>query len=260
MADLKGKSLLGLAGATKEEIELILRSARRMKDIVNSADKKAPLLHGKSIVNMFWEPSTRTRGSFELAAKYLDASVINFTPRGSSVVKGESFRDTLLTVTAMGADAIVMRHKQEGSASLADTYVAPIIINAGDGAHEHPTQALLDLYTIIEVKGHVDGLKAVIVGADVVNVLRIQKERQGIGFFPSEGEYRSLYGMDRKRLQAAKKDVLVIHPGPMNRGLEIEPDVCYGERSAVQEQVNNGVCIRMAVLTIIGGDESGITR
>lgn len=314
VADLKGKSLLGLAGATKEEIELILRSARRMKDIVNSADKKAPLLHGKSIVNMFWEPSTRTRGSFELAAKYLDASVINFTPRGSSVVKGESFRDTLLTVTAMGADAIVMRHKQEGSASLADTYVAPIIINAGDGAHEHPTQALLDLYTIIEVKGHVDGLKAVIVGdidhsrvarsdiyglkklgadvhlvgprtllqpelakmgvtlhydldealdgADVVNVLRIQKERQGIGFFPSEGEYRSLYGMDRKRLQAAKKDVLVIHPGPMNRGLEIEPDVCYGEWSAVQEQVKNGVCIRMAVLylTIIGGDESGITR
>lgn len=311
---LKGKSLLGLQGVAKENIELILHTARKMKNVVNSDNKKLPLLRGKAVVNMFLEPSTRTRGSFELAAKYLDANVINFTPSGSSLVKGESFRDTLLTVTAMGVDAIVIRHKQEGAPALADTYADPIIVNAGDGAHEHPTQALLDLYTMMEVKGHIDGLKVVIVGdidhsrvarsniyglhslgadvhlvgprtlvqpemeamgvklhynldealdgADVVNILRIQKERQGVGFFPSEGEYRTLYGINRKRLTRAKKDVLILHPGPMNRGLEIEPDAAYWTQSSIQEQVKNGVSVRMAVLylTIIGGDDSGITR
>ena len=164
MASIQGKSLLGLQGVPKEEIELILRVAKKMKAVVNSGDKKLSLLKGKSVVNMFWEPSTRTRGSFEMAAKYLGADVINFTPRGSSIQKGESFRDTLLTVTAMGVDAIVMRQKQEGSPWFARRCVDPIIINAGDGAHEHPTQGLLDLFTIQEAKGRIDGLKVVIVG------------------------------------------------------------------------------------------------
>ena len=215
----------------------------------------------------------------------------------------------------MGVDAIVMRQKQEGSPWFADKCVPPLIINAGDGAHEHPTQGLLDLFTIQENKGHIDGLKVVIVGdidhgrvarsdiyglktmgadvhlvgprtllqpeladmgvtihydldeaikdADVINVLRIQKERQGIGFFPSAGEYNSLFGIDKKRLELAKKDVLILHPGPMNRGIEIEPDTCYNpDHSAIQEQVKNGVSVRMAVLylTIIGGDDVDTTR
>ena len=249
-----------------------------------------------------------------MAAKYLGADVINFTPRGSSIQKGESFRDTLLTVTAMGVDAIVMRQKQEGSPWFARRCVDPIIINAGDGAHEHPTQGLLDLFTIQEAKGRIEGLKVVIVGdidhgrvarsniyglqtmgadvhlvgprtllqpelesmgvtvhynleeaiqdADVINVLRIQKERQGIGFFPSAGEYNSLFGINQKRLALAKDDVLVMHPGPMNRGIEIDTDTCYSDHSAIQEQVKNGVSVRMAVLylTIIGGDDVDITR
>ena len=294
MASIQGKSLLGLQGVPKEDIEMILRVAKKMKAVVNSGDKKLSLLKGKSVCNMFWEPSTRTRGSFEMAAKYLG--------------------DTLLTVTAMGVDAIVMRQKQEGSPWFADTCVSPIIINAGDGAHAHPTQGLLDLFTITERKGHVDGLKVVIVGdidhgrvarsniyglktmgadvhlvgprtllqpelesmgvtvhynleeaikdADVINVLRIQKERQGIGFFPSAGEYNDLFGINKERLALAKKDVLVLHPGPMNRGIEIETDTCYSDHSAIQEQVKNGVSVRMAVLylTIMGGDDVDITR
>ncbi len=314
MVTLKGQSLLGLQGMPKEQIELILRVAKKMKTVVNRDDKKLPYLHGRSIVNLFWEPSTRTRGSFEMAAKYLGADTVIFIPKGSSIEKGESFRDTLLTITAMGVDAIVMRHRFEGSALLASQCVEPPIINAGDGAHEHPTQGLLDLFTIQDVKGHIDGLKVVIVGdidhsrvarsniyglktmgadvhlvgprtllspklanmgvtlhydldealegADVVNVLRIQRERQGVGFFPSTGEYAARFGINHKRLQAAKKDVLIMHPGPMNRGLEIEPDVCYWNQSQIQEQVKNGVSVRMAVLylTIIGGDDVDITR
>jgi len=314
MVSLQGQSLLGLQGMSKEQISLILRVAQKMKTVVNSGNKKLPLLTGKSIVNLFWEPSTRTRGSFEMAGKYLGADIVNFTPRGSSIVKGESFRDTLLTITAMGVDAIVMRHKQEGSPWFADKAVAPLIINAGDGAHEHPTQGLLDLFSIQERKGHIDGLKVVIVGdidhsrvarsniyglktmgadvhlvgprtllqpelaqmgvtihynldealegADVVNVLRIQKERQGIGYFPSSGEYAATFGINQDRLKRAKPDVLIMHPGPMNRGLEIELDTCYWDQSVIQEQVKNGVSVRMAVLylTIVGGDDVDITR
>ena len=314
MISIKGQSLLGLQGMPKEEIELILKVARKMKMVVNSGNKTLLLLQGKSIVDLFWEPSTRTRGSFEMAAKYLGAEVVNFTPTGSSIQKGESFRDTLLTITAMGVDAIVMRHSQEGSPWFAAQAVEPLIINAGDGAHEHPTQGLLDLFTIQESKGHFEGLKVVIVGdidhsrvarsniyglktlgadvhlvgprtllqpelaamgvslhydldealegADVVNVLRIQKERQGVGFFPSEGEYASLFGVNKERLKKAKPDVLIMHPGPMNRGLEIEPDICYWTQSQIQEQVKNGVSVRMAVLylTIKGGDDVDITR
>ena len=314
MVNIKGQSLLGLQGMPKDEIELILRVAHKMKMVVNSGNKMLPLLQGKSIVDLFWEPSTRTRSSFEMAAKYLGAEVVNLTPKGSSIEKGESFRDTLLTMTAMGVDAIVMRHRMEGSPWYADRAVEPIIINAGDGAHEHPTQGLLDLFTIQETKKKIEGLKVVIVGdidhsrvarsniyglqtlgadvhligprtllqpelaamgvsvhydldealegADVVNVLRIQKERQGVGFFPSEGEYASFFGVNHDHLKHAKPDVLIMHPGPMNRGLEIESDTCYWVQSQIQEQVKNGISVRMAVLylTIIGGHDVDITR
>ncbi len=311
---MKGESLLGLQGLPKEKIEMILRVAEKMKAVVNSEDKKIPLLRGKSVVNLFMEASTRTRSSFELAGKYLGADVINISQSGSSMTKGESWRDTLLTMTAMGVDAIVMRHREEGSPLYATKAVSPVIINAGDGAHEHPTQGLLDMYTIKERKGRLDGLKVVIVGdithsrvarsdiyglttmgaevhlagprtllqpemeamgvklhynvreaikdADVVNVLRIQKERMGVGFFPTEREYARIFGINKDVLKAAKPDVLIMHPGPMNRGLEISPDVAYWEQSAIQEQVKNGISVRMAVLylTIIGGDDVEITR
>lgn len=311
---LKGQHLLGLQGRTKEEIELILRVAKKMKEIVLSDDKKFPLLKGKSIINLFMENSTRTRSSFELAGKYLGADVINITKSGSSMAKGESFRDTLLTVSYMGTDAIVMRSPESGSPLYATKCVDPIIINAGDGAHEHPTQALLDMYTILEHKSSLEGLKVVIVGdvnhsrvarsdiygmltmgadvhlagprtlvapelekmgvtihhdvreavkdADVVNVLRIQLERINAALYPTNREYARIFGINKEVLKAAKDDVLVLHPGPMNRGLEIAPDVAYGDESAIQEQVRNGVAIRMAVLylTIVGGDGSELTN
>lgn len=307
---LKGKSLIGLQHASKEEIELILRVAKKMKKVVLSEDKKIPFLKGKSIINLFMEPSTRTRSSFELAGKYLGADVINLTPSGSSMTKGESFRDTLLTVSAMGTDAIVMRHKEEGAPLYATKAVSPVIVNAGDGAHEHPTQALLDMYSILEKKPSLEGLKVVIVGdimhsrvarsniyglkkmgadvhlagprtliqpemekmgvtlhydireavkdADVVNVLRIQLERMSSGFYPTNREYARIFGINKDVLKAAKPDVTILHPGPMNRGLEISPDVAYWDQSMIQEQVCNGVSVRMAVLylTIHGGDGS----
>lgn len=308
--NLKGRSLLGLEHVSKEEIELILRVAKKMKKVVLSDDKKIPYLKGKSIVNLFMEPSTRTRSSFELAGKYLGADVINITPSGSSMVKGESFRDTLLTVSYMGTDAIVMRHKAEGAPLYATKCVKPIIVNAGDGAHEHPTQALLDMYSILERKGSLEGLKVVIAGdimhsrvarsdiygmtkmgadihlvgprtlvypelekmgvtvhydirealegADVVNILRIQLERIHSALYPTNREYARIFGINKEVLKAAKKDVMILHPGPMNRGLEIAPDVAYSDESMIQEQVRNGVSVRMAVLylTIHGGDGS----
>lgn len=307
---LKGKSLIGLKDVSREEMELILRVAKKMKKVVTSEDKKIPYLKGKAIVNLFMESSTRTRSSFELAGKYLGADVINLTPSGSSMTKGESFRDTLLTISAMGTDAIVMRHKQEGSPLYATKAVSPIIINAGDGAHEHPTQALLDMFSILETKESIEGLKVVIVGdimhsrvarsniygllkmgaqvhlagprtlvppelakmgvtihhnvkealegADVVNVLRIQLERMSSGYYPTNREYARIFGINREILKVAKPDVTVLHPGPMNRGLEISPDVAYWDQSMIQEQVCNGVSVRMAVLylTIHGGDGS----
>ncbi len=311
---LKGKSLLGLQHVSKEEIELILNVAKKMKKILVSDNKKIPVLQGKSIVNLFMEPSTRTRSSFELAAKYLGADVVNITPSGSSMVKGESFRDTLLTMAYMGTDAIVMRHKQEGSHLYATKVVDPVIINAGDGAHEHPTQALLDMYSILEHKESLEGLKVVIVGdimhsrvarsniyglktmgadvhlagprtlvypelekmgvtvhhdvreavkdADVVNVLRIQLERIHSALYPSNAEYSKFFGINADVIKEAKKDALVFHPGPMNRGLEITSEVAYGNQSLIQEQVRNGVAIRMAVLylTILGGDGSELAN
>ena len=307
---LKGKHLLGLQNAAPEEIKLILQVAKKMKKVVLSDDKKIPYLKGKSIINLFMEPSTRTRSSFELAGKYLGADVINITPSGSSMGKGESFRDTLLTLYYMDTDAIVMRHSAEGAPLYATQAVDPIIINAGDGAHEHPTQALLDMYSILEKKESLEGLKIVIVGdimhsrvarsniygltkmgakvhlagprtmvypeleklgvtvhhdireaveeADVVNVLRIQLERINAALYPTNREYARIFGVNKDVLKAAKDDVMILHPGPMNRGLEISPDVAYWDHSMIQEQVRNGVSVRMAVLylTIHGGDGS----
>lgn len=311
---LKGRNLLGLQDATKEEIQLILDVAQKMKQVVLSDDKKIPYLKGKAIINLFMEPSTRTRSSFELAGKYLGADVINISPSGSSMGKGESFRDTLLTLSYMGTDAIVMRHSAEGAPLYATKAVEPLIINAGDGAHEHPTQALLDMFTIRERLGTIAGKKVVIVGdimhsrvarsniygltkmgadvhlagprtlvypeleklgvtvhhdvreaikdADVVNVLRIQLERINSALYPTNREYARIFGINKEVLALAKPNVLVLHPGPMNRGLEISPDVAYWDQSAIQEQVRNGVSVRMAVLylTIHGGDGSELAN
>lgn len=311
---LKGRNLLGLQDATKEELQLILDVAQKMKQVVLSDDKKIPYLKGKAIINLFMEPSTRTRSSFELAGKYLGADVINISPSGSSMGKGESFRDTLLTLSYMGTDAIVMRHSAEGAPLYATKAVEPLIINAGDGAHEHPTQALLDMFTIRERLGSIAGKKVVIVGdimhsrvarsniygltkmgadvhlagprtlvypeleklgvtvhhdvreaikdADVVNVLRIQLERINSALYPTNREYARIFGINKEVLALAKPNVLVLHPGPMNRGLEISPDVAYWDQSAIQEQVRNGVSVRMAVLylTIHGGDGSELAN
>ncbi|MEX5284304.1 aspartate carbamoyltransferase catalytic subunit [Selenomonas sputigena] len=312
---LRGKNILDLEDFSSKEIQIILDYAKGMKNVIHRDIKKLPTLRGKSIVTLFYEPSTRTRSSFELAGKYLGADVINITASTSSIVKGESLRDTLLTVEAMGVDAIIMRHKAEGAAAYATQVVSPVIINAGDGAHAHPSQGLLDLFTIMQYKKKLTGLKVAILGdilhsrvarsdiwgmrkmglevhlagprtlmprflakepgifihdkveeaiqeADVINVLRIQLERQKAGLFPSMREYARIFGLNEKRLKLAKEDVLILHPGPMNKGLEISPKVAYSEHSAIKEQVQNGVAIRMALLalTLMGGrqNEAGI--
>ena len=302
---LCGKHILGLEYFSPEEIELVLDTAREMKTIIHRDIKKVPALRGKSIVTVFYEASTRTRTSFETAGKYLGADVVNITAGTSSITKGESLRDTLLTVEAMGFDVIVMRHKESGAAEYAAKVVTrPVIVNAGDGAHAHPSQGLLNLFTLRAHKGRLKGLKVAILGdilhsrvarsdiwgmrkmgievhlagprtllprflaeepgifvhdriedaikdADAINVLRIQLERQKAGLFPSPREYARIFGLNEERLALAKKDVLVIHPGPMNKGLEISPAVAYGDNSAIQEQVENGVAVRMALLTLV---------
>ena len=305
---LSGRSVTALENFSSKEIRLILDTAKEMKNIIQRDIKKVPTLRGKAIVNLFFEPSTRTRTSFELAGKYLSADVVSINTASSSVVKGESLRDTLYTIEAMGVDAIVMRHKAEGAADFASQVVKPVIINAGDGAHAHPSQALLDLFTIEQAKGHLEGLKVAILGdilhsrvarsdingmlkmgvevhlagpktlmprfldidgvhihdrveeaienADVINVLRIQLERQQAGLFPSTREYARIFGINDDRLKLAKDDVLVLHPGPQNKGLEISTAVAYGNHSAIRNQVQNGVAVRMALLTLtlIGKD------
>jgi len=305
---LLGKSIIGMENFSAEEIRLVLTTARKMKQVIRrGGEKKLSNLRGKSIVNLFYEPSTRTRTSFELAGKYLGADVVSINSGTSSIVKGESLRDTLRTIEAMGVDAIVMRHKAEGAADFASQVVKPVIINAGDGAHAHPSQALLDLFTIEQRKGRLAGLKVAIVGdilhsrvarsdvyamtkmgmevhlagpktllprffefdgvtvheeledaiksADVINVLRIQLERQQAGLFPSTREYARVFGINDDRLSLAKDDVLILHPGPQNKGLEISSEVTYGEHSAIHDQVQNGVAVRMALLdlTLNGG-------
>ncbi|HAW45529.1 MAG TPA: aspartate carbamoyltransferase [Sutterella sp.] len=306
---LLGRDILDIASLTVEEIELILHTATQMKKVLERDEKKLPLLRGKSIINLFYEASTRTRTSFELAGKYLGADVININTAASSVAKGECLRDTVLTFQSMNCDAIVIRSPVEGAPKYAASIARPVVLNAGDGAHAHPTQALLDLLTIRETGKDFKGLKMVILGdilysrvarsniaawnklgadvhiagpvpllphdaqalgvtvhnrieealegADVVDVLRIQLERQKKGLFPSTREYSRIFGLNEKRLALAKPDVTLIHPGPMNRGLEISWELGYCEQAKIREEVHNGVAVRMALLylTLIGGDE-----
>ena len=307
---LKSRHLLGLQEMSKEEIELILDNAIGFKEIFTRTVKKVPTLRGKTVVNLFFENSTRTRTSFEIAAKRLSADVINFSVSTSSVTKGESLLDTARTIEAMGSDFIVMRHSCPGAPHLLSKRLKSAIINAGDGCHEHPSQGLLDLFTMREHKGKIAGLKVVILGdilhsrvarsniwglsklganitvvgpktlipphieklgvavcydlkkgikdADVINLLRIQLERQRKNFFPSIREYKLLYGLTQERMKYAKPDVLIMHPGPINRGVEISQEVADGPYSVITEQVTNGVAIRMSILYLLsgGGDKS----
>jgi len=302
---LKNKDLLGIKELSAEEINLILDTAGGFKDVIGRDIKKVPALRGKTAVNLFFEPSTRTRTSFELAAKRLSMDVINFAIPMSSVVKGESLIDTALTVQALGADFIIIRHSSSGVPHLLSTKVKASIINAGDGTDEHPTQALLDAFTIKEKKGKIDGLEIAIVGdiahsrvaksniyclkklgakvrligpptlipekiqelgvtvfhsmedglkdLDVLMMLRIQMERQGKGFFPSTDEYAKNWCLTTERLSLAKDDAIVMHPGPMNRGIEIVSEIADGPRSVILEQVTNGIAVRMAVMYLLAG-------
>ena len=302
---IKRKHLLGLEEMDRDEILLILETARVFKQIFTRSVKKVPTLRGKTVVNLFFENSTRTRTSFEIAAKRLSADVVNFNVSTSSVVKGETLVDTARTIEAMGADFIIMRHSASGAPWYLSQRVKSVILNAGDGTHEHPTQGLLDMYTILEHKKKFEGLKVVIVGdiihsrvarsniwaltklganvtlagprtlvppaftkagvnvcfhlreairdADVINLLRIQLERQQSNLFPSMREYRLLYQINDHTLSIAKPDVLIMHPGPINRGVEISQSVADGPHSVINEQVTNGVAVRMAVLYLLSG-------
>ncbi len=306
------RSLLALQGMAAEDIIEILDTAAPMKDVLQRDIKKVPALRGRAVLNLFHEPSTRTRNSFELACKYLNADAVNVTAGASSVVKGETLRDTAINCERMGFDAIVIRHPSSGAPHLLSRYVRCAVINAGDGMHEHPTQGLLDLFTIREKKGRIEGLKVAIVGdilhsrvarsniwgltclgaevriagpatllpadlsgfpqglevyesvekalkgADVVMALRIQKERQDSGLFPSTREYARFWGLNRRRLSLAAPDVLLMHPGPVNRGVEIDSDIADGLESSIYEQVTNGVAVRMAVLYLLLGGGEGI--
>lgn len=302
---LNRKDLLGIKDLTVEEIELILETAEPMKDIIGRQIKKVPTLRGKAVINLFYEASTRTRTSFELAGKYMSADTINISTSTSSVVKGESLKDTAKTLEVMGADVVIIRHAAAGAPHILSKYLSASVINAGDGFHEHPTQALLDMYTIKEKKGGLRGLRVALIGdilhsrvarsniwglikmgaevrviapstlmppeveklgvtpytrieeglqdADVVMVLRMQLERQQKGLFPTIREYSRLYGVTAERLRLAKPDALVMHPGPMNRGVEIAPEVADGVQSVINEQVTNGVAVRMALLYLLTG-------
>lgn len=301
------KDLLGIEDLSADEIKLILDTASAFKEISTRSIKKVPTLRGRTVVSLFFEPSTRTRVSFELAAKRLSADTISIAANTSSVVKGETFKDTARNIEAMKVDAIIIRHSCVGTPHLLADIIKPSIINAGDGSHEHPTQALLDAFTIKEKKGRIEGLKVSIVGdiahsrvahsniwalkklgadvtvcgpetlmprfiedfgvkktnmldealegADVVNVLRIQLERQKQNLFPSIREYTANFGITKERLKRAKKDVLLMHPGPINRGVELSSDVADGEHSVILEQVTNGIAVRMAVLYLLLGKE-----
>lgn len=302
------RHLLGLEYLSKEEMELILDNSKGFKEIFTRSIKKVPALRGKTVVNLFFENSTRTRTSFELAAKRLSADVLNFSVSTSSVVKGETLLDTARTIQAMGADIIIMRHCCPGASHFLSRKLNVSVINAGDGCHEHPSQGLLDMFTILEKKDRIKGLKVSIVGdilhsrvarsniwgltklgakvtvvgpktlipryieelgvrvsydlvkgikdADVINLLRIQLERQSKNLFPSIREYKLLYGVTQERLKHAKENVLVMHPGPVNRGVEISQAVADGPHSVINEQVTNGVAVRMAVLYLLCGGKT----
>jgi aspartate carbamoyltransferase catalytic subunit len=304
-APAQRKHLLDLESLSAEEIRQILDSAFGFKEIFTRSIKKVPALRGKTVCTLFFENSTRTKTSFEVAAKRLSADVVGFSISTSSVAKGETLIDTARTIQAMGVDVIVMRHNVSGAPHLLSKRVEASVINAGDGTHEHPTQGLLDAFTILEKKGKFEGLKVAIVGdilhsrvarsniqaltklgaeitlvgpstlvpssfkqfgvkishdlmagiegADVINILRIQMERMNANFFPSIREYRLLYGITKERLRAAAPDVMIMHPGPINRGVEIDQDVADGPQSVIEQQVTNGVAVRMAVLYRLAG-------
>jgi aspartate carbamoyltransferase catalytic subunit len=302
---LRSRHLLGLEGMPADDINLILDTAISFKEILGRRIPKVPTLRGMTVVNLFYEPSTRTRISFELAEKRLSADTVNFSASGSSVAKGESLKDTMLNIEAMKIDMVVIRHHAAGAPHYLSTCCQSVVINAGDGAHEHPTQGLLDIFTMREKYGKIDGLKVVIVGdirhsrvarsniwglltlgakvgvcgpptlmpvemekfgvrvhdnldealegADIVNVLRLQRERQQAGLLPSLREYSHHWGITRERLGKLNENFTIMHPGPMNRGVEISSEVAEGPYSVILPQVTNGVAVRMAVLYLLSG-------
>jgi aspartate carbamoyltransferase catalytic subunit len=297
--------LLGLENTPRPDLELILNTARTFREVIDRTIKRVPTLRGITVVNLFYEPSTRTRISFELAEKRLSADIINFSTSTSSVKKGESLRDTVQNIEAMRIDMVVVRHGSAGAPYFLTQCMDANIINGGDGSHEHPTQALLDMYTVREKYGKIDGLRVVLVGdvmhsrvirsniwgfkamgasvalcgpstlmpyevekfgcdvysnidealdgADVVNVMRIQLERQQSGLFPSQREYTNLFRISKERLKRLNKNFTIMHPGPMNRGVEITGEVADGKQSVILEQVTNGQAVRMAVLYLLSG-------
>jgi aspartate carbamoyltransferase catalytic subunit len=308
MITLKRKNLLGLEGMSAEELIVILNTAKSFKEVSERPVKKVPALRGQTIANMFFEPSTRTRISFELAEKRLSADAVNFSSSTSSVKKGETLRDTAENLQAMKIDMIVIRHGASGAPHFLAGILDAAVVNAGDGTHEHPTQGLLDIFTLREKWGDVKDRKITIIGdithsrvarsnifglvtlgadvtvcgppmllpprledfgvrvesdlrkavkdADAVNVLRIQLERQKTSMFPSLDEYSRVFGVNNEVLKEAKPDCIVMHPGPMNRGIEISQDVADGDRAVILEQVTNGVAVRMAVLYLLSGGEA----
>jgi aspartate carbamoyltransferase catalytic subunit len=328
---MRRKDVLDLDDFSVGELQEVLETTGAMREVLSRPIKRVPPLRGKTIVNCFYEASTRTRVSFELAGKNLSADVVNITASGSSVEKGESLIDTTRTLQALGADMVIMRHPFAGAPYLVARELSAAVVNAGDGWHAHPTQALLDLFTVRERLGSIEGRKVVIIGdvlhsrvarsdiwgfatlgaevvlcapptlippgieaavadglrrkglrgsgadkedapvrvtydldracedADVLMALRIQKERQDAGLFPSLREYSRLYGLTRERVARAKFGALVMHPGPMNEGVEITPEVAYGPQSVIEEQVTNGVAVRMALLYLLAGGHSGRT-
>jgi len=310
--DWTRKDLLGLEDLSKEEIELILSTAESFKEVSSREIKKVPALRGKTVVNLFYEPSTRTRVSFEVAAKRLSADVINIATETSSVKKGETLIDTGRNIEALKVDIIVMRHNYSGAAVMLARNVRASVVNAGDGWHEHPTQALLDMFTLKEKLGKIEGLNVSIVGdiahsrvarsniwgltklgakvtvcapeilippaieqmgakvtqdidealrnADAVNVLRMQFERDEQNVFPQQLEYFKNFGITQERLEKAKKDIIVMHPGPINRGIEMSSEVADGANSVILEQVTNGIAVRMAVLFLVAQANEHITH
>ncbi|WP_317896584.1 aspartate carbamoyltransferase catalytic subunit [Aurantibacillus circumpalustris] len=308
MSNLSVNHLLGIKQLNKNDIELILSTAQNFKEVINRPIKKVPSLRDLTVANLFFENSTRTRLSFELAQKRLSADVINFSASNSSVKKGETLVDTVNNILAMKVDMIIMRHASPGAAMFLAKKVNAKIINAGDGAHEHPTQALLDAFSMQEKLGNLKGKKVVIVGdilhsrvalsnifclqklgaivkvcgpltlipkfitslgvevepnlkkalewCDVANMLRIQLERQDIKYFPSLREYTMMYGLDKELLDSLSKKIVVMHPGPINRGVEITSDVADSKQSIILEQVENGVAVRMAVMFLLAGRQS----
>lgn len=304
---LKNRHLLGLEGYPREDIDTILDTAFRFREVLDRPVKKVPALQGQTVVNLFFENSTRTRISFELAQKRLSADTVNFSASSSSLKKGETFKDTAQNIEAMKINAVVMRHPTPGAPLHLTKYIDAIVINAGDGTHEHPTQAILDMMSLKEKFGKLDGLKVAILGdilhsrvalsniyglkimgaevtvcgpanlippfigdlgvnvsynvdeviewADAVNVLRIQRERMGIGLIPSVREYRSLFGITTERLAQHKKEIVIMHPGPMNRGVEIDSGVADGDQAIILDQVLNGVASRMAILYLLLGGQ-----